>query len=743
VSDTLVVLNEGTDTLVVSGISSDEPAYSVDVTTFDLGPRESQAVLVSFTPGSVGSMPGTLTILSNDPDEGTVYVALEGEGVVPPDIGVAPDSLYADLLTGQTDTQILTIENTGGSDLEWGIGVRASGGDSLRTYALAVPPTTVAERDGVGAPAPARRTSALTARLADLTGVQILWDASHGQGGAWSWLTMVADLAARGATVTESYEPITSELLDGYDVLWTIDCSDTWTSGELSALAGWVGGGGGLLLEGDDNSSVGAYNAILTALGAGITYSTTNGTGGTTSGIYPHETTEGVMSVHIGGPVAHLSSVTGAASVLVDDLSSVPNTACSSVGLGRIVAAADELFGDYGVGYADNQLFGNQVFDWLAGPQWMWAEPAEGTVAAGATVDVSIMFDASGLFGGDYFADLVVGSNDPDEPEVLVPSHLHVTGVPDIAVSDTLMSYGEVFIGLTVSDTLVVLNEGTDTLVVSDISSDEPAYSVDVTTFNLNPRESQAVLVSFTPGSVEPISGTLTILSNDPDEGTLYVELTGEGVVPPDVGVTPDSLYVGLFTGQTDTRTLNIANTGGSDLTWAIDTRMAGSGRADRLIGFYADSAPHEIAAVESRYPDRSWTRGLPRDAGDTLATYANFPSPSAGMVWVNDSLYVVGELSLYRYDVEVQQVVETYAIHPSAHGIAWDGDYLWIGRADGNVYGYDLAGTNVGSFSGPVAWPSITSAMTAPPRRPTRPVTLAAPTVPRGFTCTRMGTCG
>jgi hypothetical protein len=335
VSDTLVVLNEGTDTLVVSGISSDEPAYSVDVTTFDLGPRESQAVLVSFTPGSVGSMPGTLTILSNDPDEGTVYVALEGEGVVPPDIGVAPDSLYADLLTGQTDTQILTIENTGGSDLEWGIGVRASGGDSLRTYALAVPPTTVAERDGVGAPAPARRTSALTARLADLTGVQILWDASHGQGGAWSWLTMVADLAARGATVTESYEPITSELLDGYDVLWTIDCSDTWTSGELSALAGWVGGGGGLLLEGDDNSSVGAYNAILTALGAGITYSTTNGTGGTTSGIYPHETTEGVMSVHIGGPVAHLSSVTGAASVLVDDLSSVPNTACSAGVLSR------------------------------------------------------------------------------------------------------------------------------------------------------------------------------------------------------------------------------------------------------------------------------------------------------------------------------------------------------------------------------------------------------------------------
>ncbi len=40
-----------------------------------------------------------------------------------PDIGVSPDSLCADLLTGQTDTQILTIENTGDADLEWEIGI--------------------------------------------------------------------------------------------------------------------------------------------------------------------------------------------------------------------------------------------------------------------------------------------------------------------------------------------------------------------------------------------------------------------------------------------------------------------------------------------------------------------------------------------------------------------------------------------------------------------------------------------
>ena len=555
-TETLVVWNEGTHLLTVSDVSTDHTDYTVDVTSFALAPGGSQPVEVEFAPSSEGVITGTLTILSNDPDEGTVYVELYGEGVVPPDIAVSPDSLYADLVPGQTDTQILTIENSGGSDLEWAIGVRPGGGDSLRTYALTVPRPAVAGPDGGrgGGPAPARRASALTARLADLTGVQILWDTSHGQTSLWEWSTMAADLAARGATVTESYEPITSELLGGYDVVWTTDCSDTWTSGELSALAGWVAAGGGLLLEGDDNNSAIAYNAILAALGAGITYSGVNGTGGTTSNIYPHETTGGIASIYLDSPLAHLSSVLSPATVVVDDPPGAPNTACSSVGHGRVVATADELFADYCVGYADNQLFGNQVFDWLSGPWWVWVEPAEGMVPAGGLAEVSVTFDASGLFGDDYFADLVVGSNDPDEPEIVVPTHLHVTGAPDVAVSDTLLAYGEVIVGFTATQILELSNMGTAELTVSTIMTDHPDYWTDVSTLVLAPGQSQSVVVSFAPSGEGLIVGTLMILSDDPDEGTVYVELEGEGVLPhvwyvpgdaPTIGAGIDSAATG------------------------------------------------------------------------------------------------------------------------------------------------------------------------------------------------------
>jgi len=43
-------------------------------------------------------------------------------------------------------------------------------------------------------------------------------------------------------------------------------------------------------------------------------------------------------------------------------------------------------------------------------------------------------------------------------------------------------------------------------------------------------------------------------------------------------------------------------------------------------------------------------------------------------------------------------------------YGIAWDGAYLWIGDYTGYVYGYDLSGNYIGSFSTPFSnYPAIT----------------------------------
>ena len=119
------------------------------------------------------------------------------------------------------------------------------------------------------------------------------------------------------------------------------------------------------------------------------------------------------------------------------------------VGRGRLVyftsSPYTEIWRDAGDYALLKQLVDNALR--FSGAAWLNAEPISGTVPAGGAADIAVKFDATGLFGGDYDASLVVGSNDPDEAEVRVPAHLHVTGAPAIAVSPVVLDYGPVFIG--------------------------------------------------------------------------------------------------------------------------------------------------------------------------------------------------------------------------------------------------------------------------------------------------------
>ena len=59
---------------------------------------------------------------------------------------------------------------------------------------------------------------------------------------------------------------------------------------------------------------------------------------------------------------------------------------------------------------------------------WLCCESTAGTVGPGSQKTVRLSFDPGALANGTYQADLVVQSNDPDEPSVTVPVRLTVTG---------------------------------------------------------------------------------------------------------------------------------------------------------------------------------------------------------------------------------------------------------------------------------------------------------------------------
>lgn len=365
----------------------------------------------------------------------------------PPEIAArtSPDPFEFILNAGDSTDAIITIQNRGERELLFQLreseGMAAAASlsrnekhrDSQR-FTLSVPRQTAVDPEATdtayrqtnagGLP----RNQALSADLLNLTGVMILWDRAHGQQTPSSWSTIIDDLRLRGASVTENSTTITAALLAGYDILWSIDCGNTWTANEISAVQSWISAGGSLLLEGDNDASVTAYNALLLP-SWGIRYALADGTGGITTNIFPHETTAGVSSFFISSGVIASLQVSAPAVRLIDDVANVANTACGQIGSGKVVALADENFTNTSMSRADNQLFANQIFDWLATRQASWLALSQtfGAIAPGDSVSINAKVRAADLIPDSTYRKTVhIFSNDPEGSLVTIPASLTV-----------------------------------------------------------------------------------------------------------------------------------------------------------------------------------------------------------------------------------------------------------------------------------------------------------------------------
>ena len=107
------------------------------------------------------------------------------------------------------------------------------------------------------------------------------------------------------------------------------------------------------------------------------------------------------------------------------------------------------------------------------------------------------------------------------------------SGTPDISVSPGSYDFGNVGVQTTATHTFTISNTGTGGLAVGAITISGSGFSLSAdncSSTNVAPSSSCTVQVAFTPASVGPKSATMTIPSNDPDESTFTVALTGTGV---------------------------------------------------------------------------------------------------------------------------------------------------------------------------------------------------------------------
>ncbi len=221
---------------------------------------------------------------------------------------------------------------------------------------------------------------------------------------------------------------------------------------------------------------------------------------------------------------------------------------------------------------------------------WLTETPDSGTIPIASSTELEILFDAANLIGGNYTANIIIASNDPDENPTIIPVTLTVIGFPNMEYHSNVVDDdnigsssgngdGIISPDETIEMPITIRNKGSEvaTGVTATISTTDPFVNLtnDTSSFGDIPKFSNAVSQSeyiFTVSNTTPDSHPIIfdILISDSigntwtDSFTVYCEYVS------DIAVNPISFSKSLTEGATTTDILTINNTGLADLQYSI-----------------------------------------------------------------------------------------------------------------------------------------------------------------------------
>jgi hypothetical protein len=213
-------------------------------------------------------------------------------------------------------------------------------------------------------------------------------------------------------------------------------------------------------------------------------------------------------------------------------------------------------------------------------------EPTSGTLGAGESEDVSVTFDASEIVPGEFaqVPPVVLTSNDPTNTETTVPAILNVEGgPPTIAVEPDSLNYGDVLVGGDSTQTFTIINDGDGPLNVQSVSTTSGQFMLandeDSGPFTIPLFESRDIEVVFAPTTTGAKEAQVVVQTDAENDLIATVDVFGEGLPAPELGVDPMSLSEMLRLNATSEQSLTVSNTGDAPLNFSvgIGTQMNGS----------------------------------------------------------------------------------------------------------------------------------------------------------------------
>jgi len=190
--------------------------------------------------------------------------------------------------------------------------------------------------------------------------------------------------------------------------------------------------------------------------------------------------------------------------------------------------------------------------------------PTSATIAAGQSLNITASFTPT--LAGSQSATITVNSNDSDEGTLTITANGIGIGTPEITLSNTSVSIGDVIMGSSKSSAFSITNEGNADLVVSSIRSDADDFKVDPSSATVAAGQSHTVTVTFEPSKRGPQNATVTLLSNDSDEDTLSFSVSGTGIGPELTLDKTELPFGSVYLDSSAIGALTVSNTGEVDL---------------------------------------------------------------------------------------------------------------------------------------------------------------------------------
>jgi hypothetical protein len=503
-SKQFVLANTGNAPVTISSIEGVGLTFSGVTTPTTLNPFQDLTISTSFSPAHVGSVTGSITIVSNAPNS-PLTIPFAGTGVQA-DLSVSPANYnFGSVLAGQTKSQTITLSNTGTAALT--IAQLTTNGGGFSVSGMATPFTI-----------PAGGSAAF----------KVLF--SPTSSGSLTGAVSIASNASTSPSVLS---------LAGTGTAASFALSANPVSLSFSNINAGSSGSKTLTISNNGNTGLNISRITTSGLGFSVSGITTPVTLAAGQSATINVTFKPAGSGTVTGSIL-ISSTQGANAVIPVSgnavqpvLSSVP----SAIGFGNVTegstASQTVQLANSGSGILSITQITVTGAGYSAGTLSL---PL--SLNSGQSANFNVQFDPA--FAGLASGSVVIVSNASNSPSLVSLTGTGVAATQTLTISATSLAFGKVNAGSSSTQSVTLTNAGNAKVTVSQITESGSGFTLSgiSTPVTLTAGQSTTFGVIFNPSTSGNNSGTVTVASTAAGYPKAIV-LSGTGVqaVPYSVGL--------------------------------------------------------------------------------------------------------------------------------------------------------------------------------------------------------------